>query len=505
MSSITPERKDLHIPYEERQEAKKAAGKLQNGENALSFDDESKVWYAKPGADLDKLKKWLPENRIKEHTPTDPRDEFADALVSAGFEIDGLPAMDGKKHRVRVDGDKAGQKSGVYKAYLDGKPAGWYQNHREHSEPVKWVSSGQRMNADELTQLRLEAAQKLRERESQQQRKYDHNAQRVSLAHSLMPDATGNETYLANKGVKAFPGVKTDKQGRVVIPLQDADDNIRSIQRINDTGFKSLKKDAQKTGNYFVVGGDLKNGEPVLYAEGYSTAASISEATKRPVVMTVDAGNLPKVAETLKTRYPDSQHVILGDDDRYKETNKGREKATEAADLTGGIAQFPKFSNPREGLTDFNDLHKSEGLEAVRVQVEEAITTNQIKVETMSEKNNDAPQRVKEQSEPGAVITPKFEQEMDAYLSSRYESVREENDFSDYANYAAAAQPEAKPAPAAVAIDAEPVAKPAPATVAIDAEPVTKPAPATVAIDAEPVTKPAPATVAIDAEPVTKP
>lgn len=509
------ERKVLSIDYDERDEAKKAAGKLANGENALGFDKELKTWYAKPGADLEKLKKWFPENKTRaSQPPTDPRDEFADALVSAGFEIDGLPAMDGKKHRVRVDGDKSGQKSGVYQAYLDGRPAGWYQNHREHSEPVKWISSGQRIDPAELTQLRAEAAQKLQEREIKQAIQYDHNAHRSSQAHSLMPDATGNEPYLANKGVKAFPGVKVDKQGRVVVPLHNTDSEIRSLQRINETGFKSLKKNAQKTGNYFVVGGELKNGEPVLYAEGYSTAASISEATKRPVVMTVDAGNLPKVAESLKDRYPDSQHVVLGDDDRYKETNKGRDKALEAAAITNGVAQFPKFSNPKEGLTDFNDLHKAEGLNAVKEQVEAVIANNQIKVETMNEDVNAKPQTVKEQTNPGAVVTPKFEQEMDAALNMQFPPELDNNaDFADYMDYANnktqstpaktqnsenELQQIRKPETSRIAEREVEALNVAPAAVAIDDVEDKKPAPAAVAIDDVEDKKTAPAAVDIE-------
>lgn len=58
--------------------------------------------------------------------------------------------------------------------------------------------------------------------------------------------------------MKAFPGVKTDKRGRVVIPLQNEKDEIRTLQRISGNGFKSLKKNGQKSGSYFVVGGELK-------------------------------------------------------------------------------------------------------------------------------------------------------------------------------------------------------------------------------------------------------
>lgn len=49
--------------------------------------------------------------------------------------------------------------------------------------------------------------------------------------------------------------------------------------------------------------------------------------------------------------------------------NVGREKALSAVDKHGGVAVFPSFARPAHGLTDFNDLGKSEGKAAVRTQV----------------------------------------------------------------------------------------------------------------------------------------
>ncbi|MDN0096658.1 LPD7 domain-containing protein [Yersinia rohdei] len=128
--------------------------------------------------------------------------------------------------------------------------------------------------------------------------------------------------------------------------------------------------------------------------------------------MTVDAGNLPKVAEKLKEKFPNSLHVVLGDDDRDNQVNKGKEKAEEAAQITGGIYAVPVFSSgeKQNRLTDFNDLHKSQGLEAVRNQIEGVITANIHKAEEMNE-------GTKTNIETGPVITENFEKEMDAALN----------------------------------------------------------------------------------------
>lgn len=418
---ITDKNTYLVIPFDDKDDAVKVAGKLPDGSNAITFDGDNKLWYAKPGADLSKVAQWLPDQTKANSTTAenDPQIEFARTLEGAGFIIDGLPEMDGRRHRVKTQDDKRGQKTGVYVGYLDGVPAGWYQDHRVHSEPVKWKATGKKLDKEAQAHLRALALQRKIERQAEQERSYDHNARRVAQAYDLMPNATDSQGYLKRKGVKAFPGVKMDKRGRLVLPLRNENGEIRSLQRIDESGFKSLKKNGQKSGNYFVVGDrEIQNGEPVLYAEGYSTSASIAEATGRPVVMTVDAGNLPRVAEKLKDKYPNSPHFILGDDDRDKiingvEVNKGREKAEEAATLTNGVFRVPDFNDQEQkaGLTDFNDLHQSRGLEAVREQVEQIVGQSE-KVKQMSEGRN-------ENGEP--VITENFEQYVNQGLGQQQE------------------------------------------------------------------------------------
>ncbi|EJY2733166.1 hypothetical protein OFZ05_004351 [Salmonella enterica] len=454
----------LIVSFEERNEAKKAAGKLENGENALGFDEEAKHWFAKPGADLSKLSKWLPDqhkgNPVQDNNPAA---EFGATLAEAGFELDGLPVMDGKKHRVRTADDKKGEKTGVYAGYLDGVPAGWYQDHRIHDQPVKWVSTGQQVDAEAQAHLRAIAAQNRIDRENALQRQYAHNARRAGQVYNAMPVADGSQEYLVKKGVKAFPGVKADKKNRVVIPLVNEEGEVRTLQRISANGFKSLKKNGQKTGNFFVVGGELKNGEPVLYAEGYSTAASISEATNRPVIMTVDAGNLPKVADKLKDKYPDSLHVVLGDDDRKNAVNKGMAKAEEAAIIANGVFTVPAFTaeEKERGLTDFNDLHQSRGLDAVRDQVEGIITEYTHKAETMADKEHEA-------INTGPVITENFEREMDAALNVNHSSIdlesyqSEEDEYAEYMDQYYAEQ-NTSPVPV---VTAEQNAEPAPVAAA---------------------------------------
>ncbi|EOY2735249.1 LPD7 domain-containing protein [Klebsiella pneumoniae] len=387
---IATERTRLSIPFDDRQRAIRAAGKLADGSNALDYVKEEKVWYAQPGANLSRLKEWIFDpNKVIEEPPLDIQaieDEFTAWLEERGAIIKDPIEFDGQKHYVDTVDGKAGSKKGVYAAFLDGRPAGWYRDYKNGGEIQKWVSTGAAPNPEQMAMLRADAAARREQRAAAQADKFDQTANRLMEEYNRLPDATGDLAYLKNKQVIAANGLKADERGNVVIPLFNADGEFRTLERIWSDGSKHLEKDGQAWGSFFVVGGQLKDGDNLLYAEGYATAASISEAINQPVIMTVNAGNMVEVAGHLKDTFPNSTHYFLADNDIYKDENVGLDKATEAAELTAGHVLVPVFSNPKEGLTDYNDLHVSEGLEQVRSQVEGAI--NQInKVDTMPTDN----------------------------------------------------------------------------------------------------------------------
>nr|WP_228284716.1 LPD7 domain-containing protein [Klebsiella pneumoniae]QQM12577.1 TraC [Klebsiella pneumoniae subsp. pneumoniae] len=387
---IATERTRLSIPFDDRQRAIRAAGKLADGSNALDYVKEEMVWYAQPGPNLSRLKEWIFDpNKVIEEPPVDIQaieDEFTAWLEERGAIIKDPIEFDGQKHYVDTVDGKAGSKKGVYAAFLDGRPAGWYRDYKNGAEIQKWVSTGAAPNPEQMAMLRADAAARREQRAAAQADKFDQTANRLMEEYNRLPDATGDLAYLKIKQVIAANGLKADERGNVVIPVFNADGEFRTLERIWSDGSIHLEKDGQASGSLFVVGGQLKDGDNLLYAEGYATAASISEAINQPVIMTVNAGNMVEVAGHLKDTFPNSTHYFLADNDIYKDENVGLEKATEAAELTAGHVLVPVFSNPKEGLTDYNDLHVSEGLEQVRSQVEGAI--NQInRVDTMPTDN----------------------------------------------------------------------------------------------------------------------
>ncbi|MGJ3572548.1 LPD7 domain-containing protein [Klebsiella pneumoniae] len=467
---IATERTRLSIPFDDRQRAIRAAGKLADGSNALDYVKEEKVWYAQPGANLSRLKEWIFDpNKVIEEPPLDIQaieDEFTAWLEERGAIIKDPIEFDGQKHYVDTVDGKAGSKKGVYAAFLDGRPAGWYRDYKNGGEIQKWVSTGAAPNPEQMAMLRADAAARREQRAAAQADKFDQTANRLMEEYNRLPDATGDLAYLKNKQVIAANGLKADERGNVVIPLFNADGEFRTLERIWSDGSKHLEKDGQAWGSFFVVGGQLKDGDNLLYAEGYATAASISEAINQPVIMTVNAGNMVEVAGHLKDTFPNSTHYFLADNDIYKDENVGLDKATEAAELTAGHVLVPVFSNPKEGLTDYNDLHVSEGLEQVRSQVEGAI--NQInRVDTMPTDNpnitdvnltptNSAAVAVPEDAAPVA-SAPAVAEPVEAAPVASAPAAAEPVEVAPVASAPAAAEPEETVPVASAPAAAEPV------------------------------------------------
>lgn len=393
----------LTITPESRLAALRAAGKMDNGENSLEYDRSLKLWFAKENANLDKVKQWLPENTVSGNYQTEtnltPQEEFSKVLKEAGFVFPAgeLPIMDSKRHRCLVEGDKAKTNragSGTYQGYLDGRPAGWYENFRSSTGKVNWKSTGEfQLDPALAMQQRALNAQNQWDRKREQEQIFDNTAAQLTRQMERMPLAPATHPYLVRKQVPAVEGVRQDKYSNLVIPLHNLKNEIRTVEYIAPDGTKNLKKGGEKSGNFFVVGGALQNSphSPVLYAEGYATAASLYLATGYPVVMTVDAGNLVTVSQALKQAYPDSPHLIFGEDDFTKKDNKGLNKAREAAQLIGAEYVIPTFLDDERAqafagtasFSDFNDIHVSRGLDAVLEQVAPALIAAGIEANTM--------------------------------------------------------------------------------------------------------------------------
>ncbi|HUX78423.1 MAG TPA: DUF3987 domain-containing protein, partial [Alphaproteobacteria bacterium] len=205
--------------------------------------------------------------------------------------------------------------------------------------------------------------------EEERVRKYEETAT-LALEKWDTLSKTGTSPYLHKKKVEAF-GVRF-RNDILVVPLKDIGGKLWSLQWIKADGTKRFLTGGRKNGCFHSIG-VLEDGKPIIVMEGYATGASIHKATQQVAVIAFDAGNLDSVIEELKKAYPKSPILIAGDDDCWKDTNKGRTKAEEAAQKYGCSVIFPKFKNTETNPTDFNDLHVVEGLAAVQEQLKPAI------------------------------------------------------------------------------------------------------------------------------------
>lgn len=364
----------LAVMPDQRDAARLDAGKHPDGGSAIAWSKEDQLWFARPGADLSRIKNWLPDSTIRSSGGGDPHSEFLDALTGAGLVLDGLPVMDGKRHRVPVVEGKKGNRDGVYRGFLDGiKPAGWYINyHRADNDKdiIRWKASGSIGEADPVARLHMRAAMRQTQDNfaREQAALYARQTDNAKQLYDRLPVADADHGYLIRKGVTASDDIRQTRNGALVIPFYDADGVFRTLQYIPPDGDKYLFKDAPKVGHFRVEGNGLRNGDPILYAEGYATARSLHMITGLSVVMTIDAGNMQAVADVLKARYPNSPHLFMADVDHSKEKNKGVLSAERSALSTGGAVLLPDLTKEEKdrGFTDFNDLHQYRGIELLR-------------------------------------------------------------------------------------------------------------------------------------------
>jgi phage/plasmid primase-like uncharacterized protein len=258
----------------------------------------------------------------------------------------------------------------------DGKPNGLVQNFRDgDGKPVKWVASGVSIDANERAALKAEWEAKAAERRAELARQQDATAKRAwntwSNAIWASPDHC---EYLAEKGLMGH-GVKMTDQGGLLVPVRDIDGRLHSLQYITRVS-KAFLKNSRKSGCMHVIDPNRSLGKgPIIIAEGYATAASIHEATGRPVVTAFDAGNLEPVAAALRGRYPGARIVLAADDDHRHARNAGIEKAEKAAAQVGGTVIVVQLTaeQKRGDATDFDDLRQAAGLDAVKAQIEDGL------------------------------------------------------------------------------------------------------------------------------------
>lgn len=299
----------------------------------------------------------------------DEASQYIESIL--GYGPDYLEVTDGEFIRFSTEGDKFYGKSGfaVVDELDDDHISVLFGCWRE-GDTYRWNSKsggGKLAKADrELIQVKREEHS---ERQAEKHQQCSEKSQRRwSEACPLWSDhgyvnAKQLNPDLVAKQVRGRTDTYYDGQIRtsklLLIPIQDFDGVLWSLQEIGEDGFKKFPSGTKKKGNFHLInpeGLPIDAIDNVYLCEGFATGISIYEYYGQPVFVSFDAGNLSPVAQGFRQRF-DTQITIVADNDRKTAGNPGFTKAKEVADSIPDCKMImPIFpDNAPLGWSDFND------------------------------------------------------------------------------------------------------------------------------------------------------
>jgi len=165
-------------------------------------------------------------------------------------------------------------------------------------------------------------------------------------------DPMSSHPYLEKKKIKLH-NAKIDGD-TLTIPIIDVKGRRVGAQFIDADGKKKFSYQLPVIGNFSVIGGPIR--EFAYVAEGWATAATVHEATGKPCVFALNAGNILSVIDNLQQAKPDAELVIAGDND-----DAGRKECERAFSELGVEYILPDM----EGW-DYSDVWVNQGPAAAK-------------------------------------------------------------------------------------------------------------------------------------------
>ncbi len=326
-------------------------------------------------------------------------DAFLDAMRDAGLEpefrhgqkIEIGPNRDGKPHRFHVSGDSKGSRNGWYVLFVDGIPAGEFGSWKSGYRQTWCLKNPTELTPEERRAIDKRMADAKAAREKEQREREGEAARLANLHWESAVDVVGDDhPYLKRKGVvshglraMSWPCRNSDGEtyrhieDSLLVPLMVQSGKIVSLQAIFPAVDTKMGRDkdflsgGKKAGAFYMIG-RLAPGATICICEGYATAATIHEATGWCCVVAFDAYNVVNVAKVMREAMPNATFVIAADNDRWTETpvkNPGITYATRASQEINARVVAPEFEDLDGRPTDFNDLHKREGITRVQAQL----------------------------------------------------------------------------------------------------------------------------------------
>lgn len=313
------------------------------------------------------LTKYFPEGNNLEQTKPKDISELITEMQSQGLLVNHLE-ITGEIVRVPV-GELAGvkadsnQKSGYYVVnQVNGNYFATFGNWKTGFEG-KWSSvNHQAMTPQQRDDLQRQLQDAKKRSEETKKQRHNEVAKKVERWFDSYANVVEHE-YLTNKKVKNY-GLK-QHQDSLVCGVYSTLGDIRSLQFIDKKGQKKFVSDSEIKGNIFLIGAEIKDIpklDKIILAEGYSTSATIYEATQIPVACVFSANFVMAVA--LKIRELSGARIVVALDN--DESGVGEKKAQECVQaVTNSCVRLPSE------IGDFNDLYLKHGLDKVRSEIME--------------------------------------------------------------------------------------------------------------------------------------
>lgn len=187
------------------------------------------------------------------------------------------------------------------------------------------------------------------------------------VADLLAKARPGVSAYLTGKGLHC-PNLPKLPDGSLVLPLRLMDSTVTGAQLIRQDGSKKLLASTQKRGAFIALTDLPDQAERVIIVEGYATAQSVALLAPDAVhLAALDAGNLLRVAEAARVRWPSAAITIAADNDWHApgelddngkpKRNTGKLSAEKAAAAVSGWVALPPTDYP----ADWDDYRQQNG------------------------------------------------------------------------------------------------------------------------------------------------
>ncbi len=304
------------------------------------------------------LSQYLERRSHEPLTIDEPAEEqLRKAIASAGLEPPKTIVLDGKLHRFAdgTGGKKRGDDGGWYVAFGDEFPAGAFGSWRT-GETHNWRAHSSRPLSDAEEQHRLRRYEEARAAREAERKEAAEQTASASLAEwESAQEASEEHPYLSRKQIDAH-GAKITEDGRLIVPLYDENGTLSSLQYIGKDGTKRYAKGGIVGGRFWWTG-NFEGATQLFLAEGFATAATISEITGQPCLVAYSASNLVAVAEVARRLLPELPLTIVADNDKG---GVGLSCATQAASATGARYVMPPKDDP-DSSVDANDFVNAGG------------------------------------------------------------------------------------------------------------------------------------------------